>query len=116
MNVLTITGHLGRDAEVRYTANQKAVCSFSVPMKSGYGDREQTDWVSCSFWGQRGESLAPHLLKGTLVAVSGEHQEVPGRRPGPFQPGPQRERCQPPEQEAGAGTAAAGLPRYASPG
>ena len=72
MNVLTITGHLGRDAEVRYTANQTPVASFSVPMKSGFGDREQTDWVSCSFWGQRGESLAPHLLKGTLVAVSGE--------------------------------------------
>lgn len=72
MNVLTLTGHLGRDAEVRHTAQQVAVASFSVPMKSGFGDREQTDWVSCSFWGQRGEKLAQYLTKGTLVAVSGE--------------------------------------------
>lgn len=72
MNVLTITGHLGRDAETRYTANQTPIASFSVPMKSGFGEREQTDWVSCSMWGERGSKLAPHLLKGTLVAVSGE--------------------------------------------
>ena len=72
MNVLTFTGNLGRDAETRYTANQTPVCSFSVPMKSGFGQREQTDWVSCSMWGERGSKLAPHLLKGTLVMVSGE--------------------------------------------
>ena len=72
MNVLIATGNIGRDAEVRYTPAGKAVVSFSVPMKAGYGDREKTIWLNCSMWGDRGVAVAPYLLKGVMVAVSGE--------------------------------------------
>lgn len=72
MNVWCFTGNLGRDAEVRYTADQKSVTVFSVAVKSGFGANESTTWVLCTLWGQRGEKLAQYLLKGGLVAVSGE--------------------------------------------
>ena len=72
MNVLIATGNIGRDAEVRYTPAGKAVVSFSVAMKAGYGDREKTIWLNCSMWGDRGVAVAPYLLKGVMVAVSGE--------------------------------------------
>jgi single-strand DNA-binding protein len=29
-------------------------------------------WVKCTLFGNRGQSLAPYLLKGTKVVVSGE--------------------------------------------
>lgn len=72
MNVFTFTGNLGRDAEVK-TVGQHTLCEFSVAVKSGYGDREQTMWIRCNMWGQRAESkLVQWLTKGKGVAVTGE--------------------------------------------
>ncbi len=73
MNVLTISGNLGKAAEKRCIANGNTLLSFSIPMKSGYGDREQTHWVACTLWGKRAEgTLGEHLHKGTFCVVSGE--------------------------------------------
>jgi single-strand DNA-binding protein len=72
MNVLTISGNIGRDAEVR-NAGGTNVASFSLAMKSGYGDKAQTIWVDCSLWGKQAESgLVQYLKKGQFVVVSGE--------------------------------------------
>jgi single-strand DNA-binding protein len=72
MNNWSITGNLGRDAEVR-TTNNSTVCDFSVAVKSGYGEYERTVWVKCSLWGKQAESALPgFLLKGQLVGVTGE--------------------------------------------
>lgn len=72
MNVFSATGNIGRDAETRFTSGGEAVVSFPVAVKSGYGKSESTTWVQCSLWGKRGEAVAPYLLKGTLVGISGE--------------------------------------------
>ncbi len=73
MNLLTFTGNLGHDAEVRHTQSGTAVASFSVAMKAGYGDNQKTVWVRCNLWGKRAESkLVEYLVKGQAVAVSGE--------------------------------------------
>lgn len=72
MNVFTFTGNLGNDAEQRFTPNGDSIVSFSVPCKSGFGDKAVTSWIKCSLWGKRGESVLPYLKKGQLVGVSGE--------------------------------------------
>lgn len=73
MNVLTFTGNLGRDAEVRHLDSGTPVCNFNVAAKSGFGEREQTLWIRCALWGKRAESgLVQYLVKGQQVAVSGE--------------------------------------------
>lgn len=72
MNVLTIVGHLGRDARTNKVGGT-SVANFSVAAKAGYGDREQTVWVDCALWGQRAEGrLVDYLKKGQQVCVSGE--------------------------------------------
>lgn len=72
MNVLTASGNIGRDAEVR-NAGGTAVAGFSLAMKSGYGDKAQTIWLDCSLWGKQAESgLVQYLKKGQFVVVSGE--------------------------------------------
>jgi single-strand DNA-binding protein len=72
MNVLTVTGNLGKDAQAR-NVNGTAVANFSVAVRSGYGDKEQTIWVDCALWGKQAESkLMDYLVKGQQVAVSGE--------------------------------------------
>lgn len=72
MNVLIITGNLGKQAEQRFTPAGDSVVSFSVAVKSGYGDKAKTTWVKCTWFGKRGESVLPYLVKGQLVGVSGE--------------------------------------------
>ena len=72
MNVFTFSGTLGRDAEQRYTAGGDSAVSFSVAVKSGFGDKAVTSWIKCNLWGKRGESVMPYLKKGQLVGVSGE--------------------------------------------
>lgn len=72
MNVFSFTGNIGKEAEIRHTANGDAVTGFNVAVKSGYGQNEKTVWVKCSLFGKRGEAVAPYLLKGQQVAVSGE--------------------------------------------
>lgn len=72
MNVFTFSGNLGRDAEQRYTAGGDSAVSFSVAVKSGFGDKAVTSWIKCNLWGRRGESVMPYLKKGQLVGVSGE--------------------------------------------
>lgn len=72
MNSWNFTGNIGKDAELRHTAGGTPVCQFSVATTSGYGDRKVTSWARCSLFGKRGESLAPYLLKGQQVAVTGE--------------------------------------------
>lgn len=73
MNVFTFTGRIGKDAEVRHTASGAAICSFSVAVESGWGDKKTTTWVRCALWGKRAEGgLTQYLTKGAMVAVSGE--------------------------------------------
>jgi len=72
MNQLNFVGNIGNDAETRYTADGKAITSWSVALKSGFGKSEKTNWVRCSMFGERGSKIAIYLTKGTQVAVSGE--------------------------------------------
>lgn len=72
MNVWSFSGNLGKDCESRFTAGGDAIVSFSVAVKSGYGEKALTTWVRCSMFGKRGEAVAPYLTKGQLVGVSGE--------------------------------------------
>ena len=64
---------LGRDAEVRYTPEGKAVANLSLAFtygRKGTDGKRPTQWVDASLWEKRAETLAPYLLKGGLVSVT----------------------------------------------
>ena len=71
MNILTIAGRIGKDAEVRATKGDP-VCGFDVAVESRVKGEKVTTWFRCALWGERGEKLAQYLTKGSAVAVSGE--------------------------------------------
>jgi single-strand DNA-binding protein len=82
MQIITLTGNLGRDAELKTTQQGGKVLSFSVGVKQGFGNDAKSVWFRCSLWGKRGESVAQYLLKGVKVTVVGslaigEYQETP---------------------------------------
>lgn len=72
INTITASGNLGKDCEQRWTPNGKAVASFSLPVKQGYGEHEKVSWVICKMFGPKAEKLPEHLTKGTKVTVTGE--------------------------------------------
>lgn len=72
MNVFSFTGRIGKDCETRFIPSGDAITNFTAAVDSGYGDKKATTWVNCAMWGKRGEAVAPYLLKGTQIAVSGE--------------------------------------------
>ena len=73
----TIIGNIGRDAELRRTANGKAVAEFSVAVgyskPDGHGGwtDEGTDWFRVSIWGAQAETAAEKYRKGSKVLVDG---------------------------------------------
>jgi len=68
---LIIIGNLGRDPEMRYTPDGKAVTSFSVATSRKYNDKEETAWFRVSVWGKQAESCNQYLTKGSKVLVEG---------------------------------------------
>ena len=73
MNNITVAGTLGRDAEIRSMPNGDPVASFSVA--DSQGKDKITIWWACQLFGKRAESLAPYLVKGGAVTVSGNVTE-----------------------------------------
>ncbi|RJQ07677.1 MAG: single-stranded DNA-binding protein [Dehalococcoidia bacterium] len=73
-----VIGHLGRDPEMRYTANGSAVTTFSVATSRRYTSngeqREETEWFNVVTWNRLAETCAQYLQKGRLVYVEGRLQ------------------------------------------
>jgi single-strand DNA-binding protein len=74
---IMIIGNLGRDPEMRYTPNGKAVTQFSVAVSHSRPDGQGgwiddgTDWYRVSVFGDRADRAADQLRKGNKVFVEG---------------------------------------------
>ena len=80
MQLITISGNIGKDAELRDTRDSK-VLSFNVGVKNGYGRDASSVWYRCSLWGKAAEAFAGGLTKGTKVFITGDltHDEYEGK-------------------------------------
>lgn len=66
----SFAGNLGQDGELRFVGQGTPLLSFSVAVS--YFDKEKkTQWVRCSLFGKRAETLTPMMLKGSTVFVRG---------------------------------------------
>src|SRR5260370_15165970 len=78
VNKVILVGHLGRDAETKFTPGGVAVTRFSVATSRRWKDqqsgewKEETDWSDVTLW--RAENLAQYLTKGKQVYVEGRLQ------------------------------------------
>lgn len=79
LNKCMIIGNLGRDPEMRYTANGQAVTQFTVAVNRNYRGQsgewqEETEWFRVVAWGPLAERTAEYLRKGRKVYVEGRLQ------------------------------------------
>ncbi|MGL5717941.1 MAG: single-stranded DNA-binding protein [Paraclostridium sp.] len=70
MNKLTITGRLTDDMEVK-TFKEFDLGNFTIANNVGYGEEQKTNFLRCTLYGKRVESLEEYLLKGVKVLLNG---------------------------------------------
>lgn len=78
INRVIISGNLTRDPDLRSTASGMAVLSLGVAVNDRRRNQQTGEWedypnfVDCTMFGTRAESLARFLSKGTKVTIEGK--------------------------------------------
>ena len=70
-------GNLGKDPEMRFMPDGKAVTNFSIAISEKYKDKsgeakEVTEWVNVAFFGKLAEIAGEYLKKGSKVYIEGK--------------------------------------------
>jgi len=73
MNSITVTGNLGKDAEMRALPDGTNILNFSVA--DSQGKDKPAIWWNCALFGKRADSLRKYLIKGQQVTVIGTVSE-----------------------------------------
>ncbi|MBK8261598.1 MAG: single-stranded DNA-binding protein [Nannocystis sp.] len=77
VNKVIVLGNLGRDPELRYSADGQAVCKLAVATSRRYLNKrtneqvEETEWHRITVWGKQAEHCNTYLTKGRQVYVEG---------------------------------------------
>lgn len=78
LNRVFLIGRLGKDPDVRYTADDQQVATMSVATDESYTSNgqkhEKTEWHRVVAWGKTADFCARYLAKGRLVYVEGKLQ------------------------------------------
>ncbi len=78
VNKVILLGHLGKDAETKFTPSGVAVTNFTLATSRRWKDqqsgewKEETEWHRVVMW--RSENVSNYLLKGKQVYVEGRLQ------------------------------------------
>jgi single-strand DNA-binding protein len=70
-------GNLGKEPEMRFMPDGKAVCNFSIAISEKYKDKsgeqkEVTEWVNVALFGRLAEIAGEYLVKGSKVYIEGK--------------------------------------------
>lgn len=76
LNMCAFIGRLGKDVDMRFTADGKAVANFSIAVGSDWRDKngnkqEATEWVNIACYDKLAELCGQYLIKGSQVYVQG---------------------------------------------
>lgn len=77
LNVAVLMGRLVADPELRHTANDISVTSFTLAVDRSYvkaGSDRQTDFINIIAWRGTADFVCKYFCKGQLVAVQGSIQ------------------------------------------
>ena len=79
INKVILIGRLGKDPEMRFTPNGKAVTNFTMATNEVWSDQngekqERTEWHRIVTWGKLAENCAKLLSKGKQVYIEGRLQ------------------------------------------
>lgn len=78
VNKVILLGHVGKDPDVRYVAQNQAVASFTLATtergftnSNGVTIPERTEWHNIVMWGKSAEVAERYIKKGTQLYIEG---------------------------------------------
>ncbi len=74
MNRAILIGNLTKDPELRTTPQGISVCSFTIAVNRGFGDKKDVDYIPVVTWRGLADNCSKFLAKGRKVGVSGRIQ------------------------------------------
>lgn len=78
INRVIVSGHMVRDPDLRATANGMSVLNFSIAVNDARKNQQTGQWeefpnfIDCTLFGKRADSLSHILAKGSLIVVEGK--------------------------------------------
>lgn len=77
MNIICLMGRLTADVELKKTANDTSVASFTIAVDRRFtpqGQEKQADFINCVAWRQTAEFISKYFHKGQRIALQGALQ------------------------------------------
>ncbi len=80
LNKVMLIGNLGKDPELRHTADGTPVATFSLATSERYRNKqsgdweEKTEWHNIVLWRRDAETAGQYLTKGKTVYIEGKLQ------------------------------------------
>lgn len=74
LNSVALMGRLVSEPELRSTNSGTSVTTFTLAVDRDYGEKKETDFVSCVAWAKVGEHCAKWFHKGQMMALQGSLQ------------------------------------------
>jgi len=80
VNKVILIGNLGKDPEIRYTANGAAIANVTIATSESWKDKntgeqvEKTEWHRVVFFNRLAEIVGEYLKKGSKIFVEGRLQ------------------------------------------
>ncbi len=79
VNKVILLGHLGRDPEMRYMPDGRAVANLAIATSESFKDKdgnrqERTEWHRVSLFGKTAEIAGEYLKKGRQAYIEGRIQ------------------------------------------
>ena len=84
VNKVIMIGHLGKDAETKFTPGGISISKFSLATNRRTKDpqsgewKDLTDWHNIAMW--RTENVANFLLKGKQIYLEGRYEDKEGQK------------------------------------
>ena len=82
MNIISITGNLVANPELRFTSTGNPICSFRIA--SNQGKDKEALFIECEVWNEDITESVAELSKGTRITVTGilkqDHWEKDGQK------------------------------------
>ena len=76
MNKVILSGNLGKDPDMKYTPDGKAVASFSLATTKKFNKdgnkNSRTEWHNIQAWSKLAETCGQYLKKGSKILCEGE--------------------------------------------
>lgn len=70
-NKVIVGGNLTRDPEMKYLANDNALCKFGLALNRKFKDKEEVTFLDIEAWGKTAELAGKYLSKGSQALIEG---------------------------------------------